>query len=183
MYVSVVVGNDGDSAIAVSSHQVAIEASHIGQTHHHCEVHEVPEDQISRSELEEDLYLVGSVDFLNVDDSQSDFAHEVADAVEEAREDVRLAYEVSLHSARTRTAVVVVEIAIITGFGRQKNIVSANGRSSHTLASCRDKEEQIGSIANRTSRKSVALEAVGDVAYVAEQVGSVEEVIVCLVAH
>jgi len=90
--------------------------------------------------------LIGSIYFLDVRNSERDFTYKVTNAVEKARKNVWLADEISFHSTKTRTTVVVVKITIITSLRGKADVISTDRRHSQTLASCWNKKEQVSSV-------------------------------------
>lgn len=98
------------------------------------EVDAVPKLGIQRRHFEQDLDLVGVVDFLDVNDSHGDLAGVEADTVRHSDHIVGLASPVGFDRAGRRASVALFEIAVVALFRRNENVVSADRRTFLALA-------------------------------------------------
>ena len=133
-------------------------------------------------EVQQDFDLVFVVDFLDVDHSKGDLSYVVAHTIGCPNSWIRLTREVSLHSTSRRTAIAILQIAIIALLRRNQYIITTDGRCNSTLAYAGIKVEQVGCITGQTSSEGGTLKTVRDVAEITKESRLVQEVPCSLVA-
>ena len=126
--------------------------------------------------------MVGIINLLDVDHDKSDLAGIITHAIYHPDGWIGLARKIGLNSTSRRTAIAILQIAIIALLRRNQYIITTDGRCNSTLAYAGIKVEQVGCITGQTSSEGGTLKTVRDVAEITKESRLVQEVPCSLIA-